>query len=185
MRERPRADASRRAVCAALASAWVLPLQARPAAVMQGVPNATLRGQGDLRFWGFKVYTAKLWTQSTFEANRWLQHPLALEIEYARAFSGLSIAEKSLDEMRLGGELTNPTAARWLAAMSAAFPDVDAGSRLAAVWSAARGHTTFFANDVQRAVVAEPAFGERFFGIWLAPHSSAPTLRAALLSTAP
>ena len=60
------------------------------------------------------------------------------------------------------------------------FPDVTAGDRLTGI-NQADGQVRFFRNDADIGRVADPLFGEAFFGIWLDPRTQAPDLRRALL----
>ncbi len=172
-----------------LASAWAVQAQAQaaqasataPQEVMQAVPAPALRGQGVLRFLGLKVYSARLWAAAAFEPERWDAFPLALELQYARALSGKAIASRSLEEMRRGGDITEADAQRWLAFMNEVFPDVNAGDRITGLWLAVKGQVSIHVNGVARGTLNDAAFGKRFFGIWLSPQTSQPSLRAALL----
>jgi Chalcone isomerase-like len=142
-----------------------------------------LHGQGRLRFFGLHVYDIRLWSGSpALAADEWPRAPLALEIEYARSLVGKLIAERSLEEMQRSGPIAPEQAERWLATMTQLFPDVNKGDRITGVQrpgAAAR----FFVNGKLRGEVREAEFARRFFGIWLAPATSEPALRAALLGT--
>jgi hypothetical protein len=64
--------------------------------------------------------------------------------------------------------------------MTSIFPDVRAGDRLTGVH--ARGELArFFLNGQPRGDMRDADFVRRFIGIWLAPQTSQPQLRAALL----
>ena len=82
--------------------------------------------------------------------------------------------------MRRQGAVDDGTAARWLQAMRALFPDVNDGSRITGVHKPGVG-AQFHVDGRLRGSVDEPEFARRFFGIWLSPASSDPKLRAALL----
>lgn len=157
--------------------------QSPPPEVGADLPGARLQGQGRLRFFGLHVYDALLWTQQPFGADDLDRLPLALELRYARALRGVLIAERSMDEMRRIGDFGDDQARRWLAAMTALFPDVEAGERITGVHrpgEAARFHVNGrFAGEVRDAL-----FARLFFAIWLAPATSQPALRSALLGTA-
>ena len=72
-----------RAVACALSMALGAPaaLASSPApAELQGrLPAATLSGEATLSFWGFNVYTARLWVAPGFQANDYAQLAFALE----------------------------------------------------------------------------------------------------------
>jgi hypothetical protein len=156
---------------------------AAPGEVATALPGARLQGAGQLRFLGLRVYDARLWAGVSAVHDDWAGQALALEIEYARELSGAAIAERSLHEMRRQGELDPATAARWLQTLGALLPDVRAGDRLTAVHRPGEG-LRLFANGVLRGQVQEAALATRFFGIWLSPRTSQPTLRLALLGRA-
>ncbi len=162
---------------------WALGARARlavPAEVIAALPGARMQGSARLRFMGLKVYEARLWSGATAIDEDWAGSPLALEIEYARTLKGSAIAERSLAEMRRQGEIDAATGQRWLATMVQLFPDVRQGDRLTAVNRPGVG-LVLFANGQLRGAVDEPAFAQRFFGIWLARQTSEPALRSALL----
>jgi hypothetical protein len=157
---------------------------AAPAEVERALGQPRLQGQGRLRMYGFKVYDSRLWRgESVVPGEGWIGVPLALEIAYLRALQGAQIAERSLIEMRRQRELAPDEAGRWLKAMQAAFPDVKAGDRIVGVALPGSG-MRFYVNGRRTAEIAEPEFARLFVGIWLAPQSSQPALRQALLGEA-
>lgn len=139
-----------------------------------------LAGVAPYTFWGFDVYQARLWVEPAFDGAALSRQRFALELGYQRSFTGRDIAQRSIDEMRRIGSFTPEQAQRWLQAMQTAFPDVRAGDRLLGVHLPGRG-AQFFANGRLTGEVADPAFAELFFGIWLSERSSEPRLRTVLL----
>jgi hypothetical protein len=168
------------------AAALALPARADvpPPELQQGLPEARLRGQGRLRFFGLHVYDIRLWTAAAFAPERWAEAPLALEIEYARTLYGQQIAERSLAEMKRQGEIGGDEAQRWLAEMTRLFPDVKQGDRITGTLQPGRG-ASFYVNGRSRGEVRDPDFARRFFGIWLAPQTSEPALRERLFGRQP
>ncbi len=154
-----------------------------PTEVRSALSGARSAGSARMRFFGFDVYDARLWVLDDFRASRFAQHALMLELAYLRGLKGRSIAERSLEEMRRGAAITPAQAQRWLAAMQDAFPDVNAGDRITGRHSPGEG-ARFWLNGQPRAFVADPEFSRLFFGIWLAPSTSEPQLRSALLARA-
>lgn len=154
-----------------------------PAEVRSALRGARSAGSARMRFFGFDVYDARLWVSGDFRASRFAQHELMLELAYLRGLKGRSIAERSLEEMRRGVAIAQEQAQRWLAAMQDAFPDVNAGDRLTGRHSPVQG-ARFWFNGQPRADIADPEFSRLFFGIWLAPSTSEPQLRSALLAQA-
>ncbi len=144
-------------------------------------PAARLQGSARLRVFGLSVYTARLWMGAGAEPQRFEAQALALELIYARSLKGPSIAERSIEEMRRGGPLEAADVQRWLAFMVQAFPNVDEGDRLTGTWSPSEGLSSFHVNGGAAKTLRDLAFGPRFFGIWLAPHTSEPAMRLQLL----
>jgi hypothetical protein len=147
------------------------------------LPGARLRGEGRLNFLGLRVYGARLWVRDGFDADAFIRHPLALELEYARELSGRRIAERSLVEMKKVAEVPEARSAAWLASMEATFPDVKAGDRITGVYRPDEG-MRFFVNGKAGGEIGDAAFAQGFIAIWLSPRSSEPALRRALLGIA-
>lgn len=167
------------ALTAALAASTAAALM--PVEVGSELPGAQLRGEGELSWFGLSVYDARLWMAPGGAARAETgSQPLALTLTYARALEGHKIAERSLQEMRRAGPIDAATAERWLQAMKRCFPDVRPGDRITGVLKPG-APTRFFVNSKPSCEVADADFGQRFFGIWLAPTTSEPKLRAALL----
>lgn len=157
------------------------------AALASGTPHtplagAHLAGSGTLRFLGMEVYQAKLWVQPGFTPRTWTHQSLALELRYARGFSARAIAGRSLEEMQRQQALTEAQTGHWQAQLAALLPDVAAGDRLVGLYQPGQG-VRFLFNGQPRGQIDDPLFARLFFGIWLSPQTSEPTLRAALLAT--
>jgi len=167
-------DAARRRYLLALAG---LPLAALANPVLEAPwPGLRRWGQGEFSRFGFRVYRATLWAGDDLR-----RPPLALRLDYHRALRGSQIVDASLREMRALG--TGEAAlARWAPRLAALFPDVRAGDYIVGVH---RGDAAWFAhNGRYLGEIAETAFAEAFFAIWLDPRTSEPGLRQALLRPA-
>lgn len=147
------------------------------------LPQARLQGSGVLRFFGLRVYEARLWTQPGFEGDDYARQPFVLELAYDRRLEGQAIAERSVAEMRRGGSFDEAKAKRWLALMTKAFPDVASGDRLLG-FNDGKGEVRFFHNGRLTAETLDAEYARLFFGIWLAKQTSAPALRESLLGLA-
>lgn len=141
-----------------------------------------IQQQGSARFtvWGLHVYDAQLWVQPGWTAERYAQSPLILDLLYARSLSGEGIAERSLTEMKRNPRMNPAMAQPWLKQMKALFPDVKGGDRLTG-WLIPGQAARFALNRRPLGEVPDPLFAELFFGIWLAPQTSEPALRRALI----
>ena len=149
--------------------------------IRDALPNAATLGSGTFRWFGLKLYDARLWGEKrSFSADDWTRTALALELTYARSLYGTRIADASVDEMKKLG-LGSPAQHRaWRDAMKQVFPDVEEGTQLVGIYQPGQP-TRFFRNGIAIGEVADPEFGAAFFAIWLHPRTSAPKLRAALL----
>ena len=173
---------TRRALLLALAGgpAALWAQTAMPAEVAAELPGAKLLGSGRLTFIGLAIYEARLWAGESFKAESYEQAPLAIELDYARTLYGKLIAERSLDEMKRAGGISEAQAEGWLATLKQTFPDVAKGDRITGVFRPAES-ARFFLNGKAIGEVRDAEFARRFFGIWLSPKTSEPKLRLALL----
>jgi len=159
----------------AVASASTLP----DSVTDQGYPLRMV-GAGELRWLGFPIYDASLWTStgrySGFESGE----TVALSLWYQRSFSRddlLSITETAWKK------LGQPDAARrelWLAELRRQWTDVVPGRNVTTVVTP-NGPTRFYDQGGRFAQVEDPAFGPAFLAIWLHPRSVVSDLRLDLL----
>jgi hypothetical protein len=155
-----------------------------PAPVLQQLGHARLLGAGSLRMYGFHIYDARLFVGSQGIApQRIAAAPLALDVAYARAFGGASIAARGRDEMERQHLDAPDQVLAWGRQMSALFPDVQAGDHILAVFRPGAG-TTFYFNGRRLGAIEGDDFAAGFFSIWLAAQTTAPGLRRALLGQA-
>ncbi len=155
-----------------------------PAAVRAALAQARLQGQGVLRWFGLKIYEARLWTAGdTLDPARYEQAAFALDLRYARALDGAAIAQASHKEITRLGFGSAEQRAAWLDAMHRIFPDVTDGDRITGVHHPERG-VAFYRNDVPIGRIDAPGFGRAFFAIWLDRRTVAPDVRNALLGLA-
>lgn len=143
-----------------------------------GIPELKARGGGLLRFFGFQVYNVYLWTPAgaSFDRNQ----PYALDLQYLRSFSASQLAERSIQEMRGQGTGSEAVYPKWQSEMQRVFSDVKEGDRLTGVLTSKKT-ARFFYNGAYRGEIADAAFADAFFGIWLSDKSSQPQLRDRLL----
>lgn len=166
----------RRVVLTSLLS--LIPLIAA-ASWREAVPQALLVGEGQLRFFGLRIYDARLWSEI---APLQARTAFALELTYHRSISRDDLVRTSLEEIqRLSGEpLDAEQLRRWRADMQQAFVDVEAGDRITGVFLPGRG-CRFYVNDRLQHEVPDAAFADAFFAIWLDPRSRDQKLRRNLL----
>ncbi|MFJ4385778.1 chalcone isomerase family protein [Pseudomonas sp. NPDC089408] len=165
------------ALCAVMLAAPLLAGDWRAA-----LPSAQQQGSGDFTWWGFRLYTARLWTDG--HRQDWAR-PFALELLYHRALTRDSLVQASLQEMRrLGdGGVTPEQLASWAQIMQTAFTDVRPGMRITGLYLPGAG-CRFYVDGTLSAEVRDAAFAEAFFAIWLDPRARDPQLRLHLLGQA-
>lgn len=151
-----------------------------PIELRSTLPAGRLVGKGVLRFFGLRVYEARLWASPGFPPEDYARHPFALELIYDRKLEGMAIAERSIAEMRRVGSFTEEQTRQWLELMKQAFPDVLAQDRLLGLYDG-QGEVRFFHNSRQTAQLRDAEYARLFFGIWLSPQTSAPAMRSSLL----
>jgi len=150
--------------------------------VRQQIPEARVAGSGTLRWFGLHIYDARLYVgPSGFSSADMTARPFALDINYARAFSGVRIAEKGRDVMESMGTASKAQAQAWCDTLTHIYPDVQAGDHLTGLFVPGQG-TTFYFNGRIIGQIPGDDFARAFFSIWLDPHTEAPDLRAALLA---
>lgn len=87
-----------------------------------------MQGQGEMRWFGFSLYEARLWTppdqpvptQRRPEADA----NFALELTYTRDIPGARLVSASIDELKRLGWTDPAQLVRWEAALAQVFPDV-------------------------------------------------------------
>ena len=156
---------------------------AKPPELLDALPQGRLLGGGRLRVFGFQVYDARLWAGPGFRVDSFASQALALELSYLRAFEGQAIAERSITEMRRAAPVSDDLADQWSAALRRVLPDVKKGDRIMGVHRPGVG-AAFWMNGKPLGEIRDAEFAKRFFGIWLAPGTSEPGLRNALMAGA-
>ena len=160
-----------------LVAATLLATLAAQASPLPHLTHFKAVGNGTLRFLGFPIYDATLWSPSgAWAANR----PFALELRYTRGFSGSTITRRTIEEIRSLRAPPAATLAHWEQQMRGLFPDVQAGDRLIGVRMPGKG-VVFYRDTHKLGQISDEAFADAFFDIWFNPATRAPELRARLL----
>lgn len=157
-----------------------------PAAV-KSVGDLKLMGAGPLRWFGLKVYEARLFGSTELKNQRqWKTLPLALELTYSRNIQGSAIAKASDDEIARLGFGNAEQRQRWSTKMSEIFPNVKAGDQIIGIYQpsadAQKSSVKFLFNGKTIGTIEDPEFGIAFFSIWLDERTRENSLRTALLA---
>jgi Chalcone isomerase-like len=152
-----------------------------PEVVAKEHAGLNVRGEGVLRFFGMKVYEARLWAPAKSLAKSISPgDPFALELVYDMSVKGREIAERSTAEMRKVGYSNEAKLKAWGEEMLRIFPDIKKGESLIGVSIPGKG-AKFYSREKLIASADDPEFAKAFFDIWLSEKTSEPKLRERLL----
>ena len=145
------------------------------------------QGRHRFRFWAFDVYDAVVRVGPGFEPLAWAKHPLALSLTYARDFKGADIARRSIEEIERQSPLGEAQRQRWLSQLTALLPDVRSGDTLVGAYRPEQGLQFWRQRESWQWLgeVGDADLSRRFMAIWLAPQTSEPAMRQALLGLSP
>ena len=162
----------------ALFSAVVASASIRPGEISGTIKAERPYGTGSLTWLFLTAYDASLWT----DAPTWsMRETFALSITYKMSFSREELVERTVEEMkRVSPGLSDEALSRFGARLSKAYPAVKSGDRITALHVPSQP-VRFYHNGVMTSDIADADFAEPFFGIWLSPKTSEPSLRAGLL----
>jgi hypothetical protein len=139
------------------------------------IQDSLIVGSGKFTYFGLNIYQAKY---LSLESS--IKNSIALELKYSKNFSGESIANETIKQMRKIG-VNHPNIEKWGNDLKNIFPDIEKGHTLTGVYIPQKG-TIFLHNGNKIGEMLGDEFSKAFFGIWLDPKTSAPELRTQLLS---
>ena len=151
-----------------------------PAAYASHFTQAKKMGEATLRWYGLKVYDAQLWSEKAPQQFNYRTDRHVLELKYDKSLDGDKIAEKSREEIEEQGVGTPPVLQQWQKKLTEIMPNVQNGTRLAAVFVPGKGFLLYRDGQLH-AEVNDPDLATAFMGIWLDPKSSQPKLREKLI----
>ncbi|MCM2311225.1 MAG: chalcone isomerase family protein [Steroidobacteraceae bacterium] len=147
--------------------------------VEQGYPLRKV-GAGELRWLGFPIYDASLWTSTGRYSGRGAGETVALSLWYQRSFSRAELLRITEIAWKKLGQPDVAQRERWLNVLLREWTDVAPGDNVTAVVTP-DGPTRFYDQRGRFAQVDDPAFGPAFLAIWLDPRSVVSDLRLQLL----
>jgi hypothetical protein len=153
-----------------------------PALVQQQAYALRPVGSGELRWLGFPIYDAGLWTTSGTYAGFGPVETVALSLDYQRAFSREELLEITETAWRKLGRPDDARREAWLADLERIWSDVAPGDNVTTV-VVPGGPTRFYDRHRRFGEVGDPAFGPAFLAIWLDPRSVVRDLRVQLLGS--
>jgi hypothetical protein len=147
--------------------------------VEQGYPLRQV-GAGELRWLGFPIYEASLWTSSGRYDGFRADETIALSLWYQRSFKRDDLVRITETAWKKLGQPESAQRERWLAELRRAWTDVAPGRNVTTVVTPG-GPTRFYDQRGRLAQVDDPGFGPAFLAIWLDPRSVVSDLRRQLL----
>ncbi|GFM79960.1 hypothetical protein PSCICN_06520 [Pseudomonas cichorii] len=145
----------------------------------EALPDSRVVGSGDFRFFGLRIYSARLWTPAKpFLADS----PMALELTYHRSIDRDELVDASIDEIQRisGSSVSDEQLSVWRQQMQQSFVDVEPGMKITGVYLPGR-EARFYVGAKLQHVVQDSEFAKAFFAIWLDPKTRNPDLREQLL----
>ncbi|MGS0676983.1 chalcone isomerase family protein [Shewanella sp. 125m-1] len=134
-------------------------------------------GRGEMDWWWFSLYRAKLLTLDGDYTQG--EYPLILDIEYYQEIPSARLVEATQDQWQHLG-VDPQRQQQWLSAIDAIWPDVNEGDRLT-LKILTPEHSQFYFNGKPLAQPLPLGFSEDFLAIWLSESTSRPELRKQLL----
>ena len=168
----------RRILPFALALFTVTPAWAAPPELANVIKADKPYGEGHMNFLFIKAYNARLWT----DALNWsMDQPFAMEITYGLGFDTDDLVERTIKEMKtVDPGISDAEVAKLTPQLGKVYPPVKSGDRLVALYVPGKP-VMFTHNGESTGSIAGDSFAKDFFGIWLSPNTSAPSLRKDLL----
>jgi Chalcone isomerase-like len=154
------------------------PALAAPPEIANVIKSDKPYGEGHMSFLFIKAYNARLWT----DAATWsMDTPFAMEITYGMGFDTDDLTGRTIKEMKtVDPAISDAEVARLTPELNKVYPPVKSGDRLVALYVPGKP-VMFTHNGTPTGSIAGDSFIKDFFGIWLSPNTSAPSLRDKLL----
>ena len=147
--------------------------------IEQGYPLQKV-GAGRLRWLGFTIYDASLWTSTGRYAGFAAGETVALSLDYERGFSRDELLRITDTAWRKLGDVDAERRARWIEELRSLWSDVRPGDNVTTI-VVPGGPTRFYDRARRFGQVDDPAFGPAFLSIWLDPRSVVNDLRIRLI----
>ncbi len=137
-------------------------------------------GHGTLRWFGFPIYVASLWSSDgRFDGPR-TSGTLALVLAYEHGFTRAELIRITSAEWQRLGLADEASRTRWAAALAGIWSDVAPGQEITTLVVPGAG-TEFFDGGHSLGRIADEAFGPAYLAILLDPRSAVGPLRGALI----
>ncbi len=139
-----------------------------------------LLGDATLRWFGFTIYDATLWSENELFDGSSYSDPVMLSITYRKSIPKNQLIDATEKQWSQFNWIKKNKMDNWLHELHKIWPDVSPGDVIACVVLPS-GVTQFFSQNEYLGSISDPQFGPGFLSIWLSPESSLPKLRRQLL----
>lgn len=137
-------------------------------------------GNGTIRWFGFTIYDASLWTGNGSFSTLDDSLPVALHITYRKNIKSSALAARTKEEWE-GLKIYSPAEReKWEHQLTAIWPSVKSGDSITTLVTNDR-RTHFYYNNELIHNIDDPKFGIALLSIWLHPDTSQPALRSKLI----
>jgi len=160
---------------AALA-AFAAPTQASNSPIATLTPEMQMRGAVNFNLFGFRIYSARLYTPEGQQFS-WA-NPVALELNYNRTISQERLTSVTLSELKRLEEGRSDYASLE-PKLNTCFRDVKDGDQFLALGKD-KNTIEFWFNGARTCRLSHTEIRKRFLGIWLSEDSRAPRLSQRL-----
>ena len=137
-------------------------------------------GTGTIRWFGFTIYDASLWTASGDFKNLTYSLPVALHITYQKNIKSSALANRTVKEWKQLNIYSASERQRWEQRLTAIWPSVKPGDSITTLVTVSK-QTQFYYNKELIKTIKDPEFGVALLSIWLHPNTSQPELRRKLI----
>jgi hypothetical protein len=169
--------------CVALAAALAIHsarASTLPPSLAEDISGLRMVGGGQLRWLGFPIYDASLWTEDGRYDGFEPGEPIALSLWYQRRFSREELLGITSTAWRKLDRWDAAQREAWLAELRQVFRDIEPGHNFTTLVIPGRG-TRFYDQNELLGEIADPSFGPAFLAIWLDPGTVVKDLRTQLL----
>lgn len=151
-----------------------------PPALADEAGGLRMVGGGQLRWLGFPIYEASLWTEDGRYQGFESGEPIALSLWYQRSFSREELLGITSTAWRKLDRWDAAQREAWLAELRQVFRDIEPGHNFTTLVIPGRS-TRFYDQNELLGEIADPGFGPAFLAIWLDPGTVVKDLRSQLL----
>lgn len=143
--------------------------------------NLHIIGASRYRFWGFSVYSVALYQETGIVAQRWSEHPLALELSYHRSLKAEDFTKTARKLMGENPEYGKQVESVVFQQFASFIRPVKEGDRYTLLYSP-DGTLELLFNGETQGKVQDQSFARAYVGMWLGKYAVKEENRDVILS---